>query len=244
MNTVKGRWAAMPAALLLVLLCLVSGAQATTVDRKDPVVMVRQATDALLQLARNARSYAPEEKSRYYTEVSGVLDPVIDTEYFARGVMATYASARAYKALSSDAERQAFKERVSRFADTMERVLVETYADVLLTFEGERIEVVLVPGDDVSSGKVRIQQTIYTKEGAAYVVQYSAYRDKDDQWLIYNVVVEGVNMGATYRSQFADAVERNGGDVGYVVNHWQSLMGQAARKQGDGAGQAAAAQEK
>ncbi len=213
----------------LLFLCLTTAARAADIDRQDPVVMVQQATESLLQLARDARSYAPEEKSRYYREVSGVLHPVIDTEYFARGVMATYASARVYKSLGTDAEREAFKGRVSRFADTMERVLIETYADVLLTFEGERIDVVLVPGDDISTGKARVQQTIYTKEGNAYVVQYSAYRNKAGEWQIYNVVVEGVNMGATYRSQFADAVERNGGNVDYVVDNWQSLMGQAAR---------------
>jgi phospholipid transport system substrate-binding protein len=42
--------------------------------------------------------------------------------------------------------------------------------------------------------------------------------------MIANVVVEGVNLGQTYRSQFAEAVENHGGDVDYVVENWVELM--------------------
>jgi len=42
--------------------------------------------------------------------------------------------------------------------------------------------------------------------------------------MIANVIVEGVNLGQTYRSQFAEAVEKNKGDVDYVVDHWVELM--------------------
>jgi hypothetical protein len=38
------------------------------------------------------------------------------------------------------------------------------------------------------------------------------------------VIVENINLGQTYRSQFAEAVENHKGDIDYVVDHWVELM--------------------
>ncbi len=64
-------------------------------------------------------------------------------------------------------------------------------------------------------------------------MQYNLRRQDDDTWLVTNVVVEGVNLGATYRNQFADLVEKHGGDVDYVVDNWVSLMAPADNKESD-----------
>lgn len=200
---------------------------AQTIDRSDPEKLLQQATDELLAISKAARDYVDQDRKRYYGEAEKVLDQVIATDYFARGVMATYASARLYRSLATDAEKKAFRERVERFSQALEQVLIAKYADALLAFDGERIDIERID-NGAEAAKANLMQTIYDKSNQTYKVQYNLHQQKDGSWLISNVIVEGVNLGATYRNQFAEAVEKNRGDVDYVVNHWTELMAPAA----------------
>ena len=204
--------------------------QATSADsfpaisRTDPEVMLKQATDQLLAISKSARDYVDSDRERYYSEVAAVLDQVMDINYFARGVMATYASARVYNALTSEADKAAFRDRVARFAVALKRVWMVKYADALLKADGERIELNRINTADDADDRATVNQTITDKKNQTYLVQYSLHKVKDGSWMIANVVVEGVNLGQTYRSQFAEAVENHKGDVDYVVDNWVELM--------------------
>lgn len=217
-----------PCFFLLLLMSLLPLANASTIARDDPEQMLKQATNELLAISTAARAYVKEGRQRYYAETSAILDQVIDKDYFARGVMATYASARLYKSLATDNEREAFKRRVRQFSDALQTVLIEKYADTLLVFDGERITIESLGGES-HTDKAGLLQTIYDTGNRTYSVQYNLHKRKDG-WLINNVIVEGINLGATYRNQFAEAVEKNQGDVDYVVQHWQELMNQNTAK--------------
>lgn len=210
--------------LALGLLVLSLQLHANAIPRNDPEKMLVQATNELLATSREARDYAEEDPQRYYAEVAGIIGQVIDKEYFARGVMATYASQRLYRSLATDKEREAFKARITRFSNTLQTVLIEKYADALLTFGGERIDVQDVTSSGSPENKVSLLQTIYDKNNTNYKVQYNLQKKNDGLWLINNVIVEGINMGATYRNQFSEAVDKHQGDVDYVVDHWGELM--------------------
>jgi len=194
------------------------------ISRDDPELMLKQATDELLAISQAARAYVDQDRERYYAEVSVVLDQIMYIQYFARGVMATYASARVYKSLQTEAEKAAFRDRVARFAVALKRVWMVKYADALLKADGERIELARVNTADDGGDRASVNQTITDKKNQTYLVQYSLHKLKDGSWMIANVVVEGVNLGQTYRSQFAEAVENHGGDVDYVVDNWVELM--------------------
>ncbi len=194
------------------------------IDRSDPQKMLEQATGELLDISSAAQSYAREDPERYYAEVSAVLDQVMDIQYFSRGVMATYASSRLYASLATDAERAAFRDRVGRFAVALKRVWMVKYADALLRFRGERIDLKKVLTSDDSGDRASLEQTIHAQDGTDYLVRYSVHKVSDGSWLIANVIVEDINLGESYRSQFAEAVENHRGDVDYVVDHWVDLM--------------------
>jgi phospholipid transport system substrate-binding protein len=201
-----------------------SGVSTAPIPRDNPEALLREATSQLLEVSKAARSYAKDDPERYYAEVERVMLQVLDIDYFARGVMATYASSRLYRSLQTDAERDAFRARIESFVKAIKRVFMVKYADALLTFEGERIDLASVPAAGDAPDHASVQQTIYDVGGETYQVQYSLHRVREGGWMIYNVIVEGVNLGQVYRSQFAEAVEKHQGDVDYVVDHWVDLM--------------------
>jgi phospholipid transport system substrate-binding protein len=189
---------------------------------EDPYQVVQQTTEQVLAIVKEAKGYAQKEPERFHKEVTTVLEKVVDFDHFARGVMGSYASAQRYKALTSEAEKAAFNERIQRFSSTFKQGLIDTYANGLLNFNGQKIETLpLRKGDNLASGSVSIVQNIYNDTGKPYVIQYSMRLTKSGEWKLQNLIIEGINLGLTYRSQFAESAELNKGDLDKVIATWK-----------------------
>ena len=46
------------------------------------------------------------------------------------------------------------------------------------------------------------------------------YLDKNNEWKIINIVVNGINLGLTFRSQFYSLMENNNNDISTVIDKW------------------------
>ena len=206
------------------MVCAVCGSACISVanaQEQDPHQVVQKTTEQVLAIVKDAKSYSAKDPKRFNTEVTAVMDKVIDFDDFARSVMGTYASGQRYKALTSEDEKAAFRERITRFSATFKQGLVDTYASSLLNFNGEKVET-LPPkkGDDLSTGSATVMQNIFNGSGKSYVVQYSMRRNKAGEWKLHNLIIEGINLGLTYRSQFSAAAEKYHGDLDKVIANW------------------------
>ncbi|MFO1369741.1 MAG: ABC transporter substrate-binding protein [Marinagarivorans sp.] len=188
----------------------------------DPYQLVQQTSQAVLDYVRQVSAEYEKDPSRYNAQVLAIMDPVVDFDYFSRSVMGTYASDARYNSLKTDAEKQAFKANVQRFSDMFKQGLVDTYAKYLFKFTGDKIETLPArKGDDTNSGQVAVMQNIKTGNNKPFVVQYSMRKNKAGEWKLQNVIVEGINLGQTYRTQFAQAADKYHGDLTAVINNWQ-----------------------
>ena len=219
------------AALLVLVLALPSLA-AAAVDARPPHQVVEQATTELLAVIDAGRGYYQSEPERFHRDVQAVLDPVVDFDAFARGVMGRYASAQRYQALPTQAEKDAFRAQVERFSATFKSALVQTYAGSLLKFGGGRIETLPPRSADLQRGSVGVVQHIYGKpDQPPFVVQYTMRKNREGAWKVRNVMIEGINLGQTYRNQFAAAAEASKGDINQVIDNWQ--VQPSVEKRGD-----------
>ena len=75
-------------------------------------------------------------------------------------------------------------------------------------------------GDDLTTGSATVMQNIFNGSGKSYVVQYTMRRNKAGEWKLHNLIIEGINLGLTYRSQFSAAAEKYHGDVDKVIANW------------------------
>jgi phospholipid transport system substrate-binding protein len=200
--------------LTLLLTATVAFAVAQTPDQ-----LVTQTTERVLTLAKEAKGYYEKDPGRLNKQVEVVMAESVDFEGFARGVMGSYASDQKYKALKTDQERQTFNARIARFTDIFRRGLVETYAKGLLKFNGQRIETVS-GRSSITGTNATVVQNIYGGADKPYVVQYSLRQDSSGVWKLRNVIIEGVNLGQTYRNQFGSAAEQYGGDLDKVIANW------------------------
>lgn len=185
----------------------------------DPYKMVEQTTRQVLAIIAEGRTYYDRDPDRFNQQIDTVMSQVVDFDGFARGVMGPYAN---LQKLASDAERTQRTEQMARFSTTFRRGLIETYAKGLLKFNGQRIET-LPPrrGDDLSAKTVGVVQNIYGNGDKPYVVQYTMRRNPAGLWKVSNVIIEGINLGQTYRSQFVSAADQYRGDIDKVIANWK-----------------------
>jgi len=108
----------------------------------------------------------------------------------------------AYKVMGSYGKKATPDQR-SRFARTFRCELIETYGRGLVAY-GEQNIVVVPPKEDINGQrKVKVVQEIHGSD----------------------VVINGINLGKTFRNQFVQRAKKYGGDIDEVINNWSSSAG-------------------
>lgn len=217
------RYSITTALVLLTGLCLGSAALGVSAQEaaegKTARATLRETTDKVLVVIEEAQDYVDENPERYYAAVHEVLDPLVDFRGFARGVMGEYATGARYRGLD-EAGRDQLRDQLERFTETMRVGLVRTYSKGLLAFGGSRVELDDSEDSEDSPTRATLRQLIYSDAAQPYVVVYLMAKDKSGDWKMRNLVVENVNLGQIYRSQFESAARRYDGDLDKVIASW------------------------
>lgn len=187
--------------LVLVLSCVSGFAQA---QADDPYKIVADVTD---QLVGAARQYNDDgDKATFDSKVLAALDPVVAFDYIARVVMGSY-----YKDASEE-QREAF-------AETFKTGLVETYAKGIATYADSDIE--LQPGEVGDERRVTVEQQV-RYQGATHKLAYSMGKNREGEWKLINLVLNGANLGSSFSSQFKQLAGKYDGDIDKVIAKWDS----------------------
>ena len=197
-------------ALLAALLC-----SAPAMADETPEGVVRAASEELLQVIRSGDALAESDPDAFYREVASTLEKSVDFDGIARLVMATY-----YRK-ATDAQRK-------RFAEAFKWGLVRTYAKALIDFDNVRLEVLgSTPGKRPT--RATVQMRAISEDGRSYPMEYSMVLT-DAGWRMRNLVINGVNLGLTYRNQFASAMRapENQGDIDRVIDGWSAVIDTSA----------------
>lgn len=175
---------------------------------QTPHELVESVTADVLQVVRDKQEVLDQSPKEFYAAVNDVLSPVIAFDYIARSVMGRYAE-------------QATADQRQRFSQVFQSDLISTYAKGMAAFGDERIEV-LPPTQDIEGQKrVNVIQKVYTENGENTVSYTMGFSKKTSEWKLLNVVINGVNLGATFRSQFAQAMQK-AGDLDVVIKEWSA----------------------
>jgi len=172
---------------------------------------VQNATDLLLEKFSEIKHLYTQDPLIFFNEVDSVMAPFIDFDKFSRGVMAKY-----YKR-ATPAQRQRFQ---LEFKDD----LIKTYAKALIEFDNERISILPAGETKPKRGnKTIVKMEVHSKSGTIFPVDYTTTLI-NGQWKLINVRVNGINLGMAFRDKFRDAMATNKGDIGQVIDSWNSKV--------------------
>jgi phospholipid transport system substrate-binding protein len=111
--------------------------------------------------------------------------------------------------------RIATPEERQEYLQLFEDLIIATYIERFSRYAGERLEV--SGARAIEGGNDQLVDTRIVRAGAAPVQVGWRVRNDGGQWKIVDVVVEGVSMGQTQRSEFASVIQNRGGSVAALL---------------------------
>lgn len=188
---------------VMALTVFVSGVKANEVD---PFQKIENVTRDLLVIINNHKDAYPDNEVAYFAQLNQLLDAHVDFKYISRSVMGPY------KKAASTAQRELF---IQKFRGG----LVETYGRGLIGYGEEEIVLVNKQALKTDQRKVAVKQEI-RGSGVVYPLEYHVARKKTGEWMVINVIINGINLRKVFTSQFVNAAQRADGDLDSVIAGW------------------------
>ena len=152
----------------------------------SPDAVIQGAVDELTEKLSGRREELAENRDELYDLIDQVLLPRFDRKLAAQLVLAKH-------------WRTASDEQRERFISAFYNSLLRKYADGLLEFDEDRIEVLEFRGD-TSAKRSLVKTNVRLDDGTQVPVHYDLV-NRGDRWLIFNVKVEGVSYVSNFRTE-------------------------------------------
>ena len=180
----------------------------------DPHIFIDQNAQMMVQVLIENKDLFTENRNEYENKIKEIFEPMIDFKRVAASVMGK----KYYLASSSD-QRNDF---VEIFKDS----LLDTYAETLAQWENQAI-VTIFPEEAIKDNikNIEVKQILNTGN-SKYPISYKL-RKNDQNWMIINIIVNGVNLGLTFRNQFQALANNNNGNINLTLEGWVSDAGDA-----------------
>jgi phospholipid transport system substrate-binding protein len=152
----------------------------------SPDAVIEGAVTELTEKLSGRKEELAEDRDALYAMINDILLPRFDRKLAAQLVLAKH-------------WRTANDEQRERFINAFYNSLLRKYADGLLEFDEDRIEVIEFRGD-TSAKRSLVKTNVTLNDGTKVPVHYDLV-NRGDRWLIFNVKVEGVSYVSNYRTE-------------------------------------------
>jgi phospholipid transport system substrate-binding protein len=162
-----------------------------------PDELVKKVTEDVLAAVKSDKQLAAGDKQKALQLAEEKILPLIDFQEATR-----LAVGRAW--------REASAEQKKKLTDEFRRMLVRTYSNAISVYQGQTVKVQPV---HMKAGEtdVTVRNQYIRPGGKPVQLDYQMHKTADG-WKIYDIVVEGVSLVLTYRSEFDVVVKQQGVD--------------------------------
>ena len=188
----------------LILLSYLLLAQSTRAE--TPQHYVEKIHADIIQVIIEKQSIYKDQPEEFIESIAKSLEPLVDFKRISRNVMGKH-----YKIASQDQR--------DKFQDIFKSTLLETYSKTLAEFKNEEIKIIpsLNSSNKPNREKVHLEIVTSTK---VYPAFYDMYLNKKNEWKLINIVINGVNLGLTFRNQFYSLMKDQENDIDKVIDLW------------------------
>jgi phospholipid transport system substrate-binding protein len=173
------------------------GAQAA-IDNKNPQQMVVGLSVVVLEELKNRAAELENNPGEIRQFAEKNILPYVDTQRMARHVAGRF-------------WREATAAQQQAFAEQFTLTIMRSYSQSLLKLSIERIDVAdpLPDGDN----RVIVPTRVLQGSGRSADVAYRVFQEAQTKnWLVYDVIVEGISLLVNFRQSYTADIERNGFD--------------------------------
>ena len=156
------------------------------------------------------REALSKDKVALRAKADEILSPLINFDSFAKNVMGKY-------------YRRASKGQRLEFARVTKETLLNSYATALLEFDETKVKI-LPLSPQKKKNKARVNMEFVTDAGSLVDIVFLMKLSKQNDWLLDNVIISGINFGLTFRKQFASMVQRNKNNIDLAIASWAKSL--------------------
>ena len=192
---------------ILVLVALVALPVFATAQSNPDNFLDDRAQEMVNVIITNQSLYA-SDPVKFKAKINTIFEPMVDF----RRVGASVMGKKYYRA--------ATKDQRLRFISVFKTSLLDTYSSTLAQWGDQTIKtnfskkIVFNKTEDVN-------QSLVTSNNI-YPITYKVRNDGKGNWLIINIIVNGVNLGLTFRNQFQALALEHNEDIDEIINNWIS----------------------
>ena len=181
---------------------------------EDPYLFIDSNAQKMVQVLTENVDLFENDRELYENKIKEIFEPMIDFRRVAASVMG-----KKYYLMASKDERAKF---VNIFKDS----LLDTYAETLAQW-GDSLISTEFPTSNVDKEitSVEVRQTLDTGS-SKYPISYKL-RKSNEGWKIVNIIINGVNLGLTFRNQFQALAVSHEEDIETTLKNWVSDAGDA-----------------
>lgn len=179
--------------VLVFALLLYGAASATLISTNNPLDLVKETTDQVLNKIAGQREQLRADPGKVYELVNELVLPRFDFDYMSQLVLGKYWS-------------RASVEQKSQFVQAFRELLVRTYATTLLNYSDQEID--YLPLRMVSGATDATVNTRVVGGGAPPIpINYSLHQ-KAGEWKVYDVAIDNISLVSQYRTSYAAHIKR------------------------------------
>lgn len=181
---------------LTLALCLLAVAQLSLAQ--SPVSVIEEASDLLATQLAERRDELAADQDALYAMVNDIILPRFDRRYAAQLVLG-----RNWRT-ASDEQRTAF---IEVFYEN----LMRKYADGVLEYNEDRIEILPFRGDE-SKPRVIVKTLVTLDDGTKVPVDYALVK-RESAWMVFDVIIEGISYVRNFRAELNSELQNSNLDA-------------------------------
>ncbi|MCH2541183.1 MAG: ABC transporter substrate-binding protein [Alphaproteobacteria bacterium] len=180
-------------------LFIFSSKQQYALAANDPGEYVMKMTKSAIDTLTN-QSISQEEKENQFGKL---FDKNFDVPSISRFVLGKY-----WKQASTDQKK--------KFIKTFRNYIVKTYSSRFGEYSGEQLE--LLNTENESNPKIFLVHTALQRQDAPIIKVDWRIGKKKDRFVILDIIIEGISLAVTQRSEFVSVIDQNEGNIDKLIS--------------------------
>jgi phospholipid transport system substrate-binding protein len=162
-----------------------------------------------LTVIKEEGSNFEDNPDEFKEKLKNIWEPMVDVQLVSRLILN-----KAYKSAS--------QEQIYRFQERTKKLLLDTYVSTLLEFKDYEI----FTNANIKTNKNKtfeIEIKFDSSSSYSFITKFTVYRNKGGELKIINIIIDGINLGLTFRNQFQGVLKKEGNNLDKAIESWQPL---------------------
>jgi len=177
-------------------------------DNENAFNFINENAVYFLTIIKTEGSKYDEKPDEFKEKLKNIWEPMVDVGLVSRLIL-------------SKAYRTATQEQILLFQTRTKKLLLDTYITALLEFEDYELETSRKIKEN--KNKTLEVEINFFSASDSFKAKFTLYKNKQGELKIINIIIDGINLGLTFRNQFQDNLKNENYDLDKAIETWKPL---------------------